>query len=59
MRRAADDRRPLPDAVVKFAGVDRLVRAVAVEGDGDSTKGLRFEFLRFVRAGAMDAGRAR
>ena len=50
-------RSPLPDAVRKSAGVDRLVRAVAVEGDGDSSKGLRFEFLCF-RADATDAGSA-
>ena len=39
----------------------RHVRAVALEGDGDSTHGLRFEFVRFQRprAGVMDAGRAR
>ena len=39
-------RSPLPDAVRKSAGVDRLVRAVAVVGDA-YTKGLRFEFASF------------
>ena len=48
-------RSPLPDAVVKFAGVDRHVRAVAVEGDA-YTKGCDVGPARLAH---RDLGRSR
>ena len=45
-------------AIQLVARANRHVRATALYGDGFIT-GLRFDSFAFVRAGAMDAGRAR